>query len=186
VVLDHVAQAPGGFVEGTSSLHPELLGQGDLDAGDVVPVPDRFEERVGETEVQEVHAFLFAEEVIDAEDRRFRERGAHDAVEFACRGEIAAERLLDDDACVVVQPGAGEPFDHCREQRRGNGEVVRGAARPAKYPPERVERAVVGVVTVDVVQPRQEPVEGLTVVDAGVSVGDAVAGPVAKLRQIPP
>jgi hypothetical protein len=50
-----------------------LLGQRDLDAGDVVPVPDPLEEGVGETEVEEVHDLLPAEEMVDAEDRGLRE-----------------------------------------------------------------------------------------------------------------
>jgi len=66
VVFHHVPQAASGLVEGTATLHPELLGQGDLDAGDVVPVPDRFEEGVGETEVEEVHDLLSAEKVVDS------------------------------------------------------------------------------------------------------------------------
>jgi hypothetical protein len=74
VVLNHVPQAASGLVEGTATLDTELLGHGDLHAGDVVPIPDRFEEGVGETEVEEVHDLLFAEEVIDAEDRVLRER----------------------------------------------------------------------------------------------------------------
>jgi len=44
VVLDHIAQTAGGFVKRAAVLHAEILGQGYLDAGHVVAVPDRFQE----------------------------------------------------------------------------------------------------------------------------------------------
>jgi hypothetical protein len=41
VVLDHVAQSADRLVERAAILHAELLGESDLEAGDVVAVPDR-------------------------------------------------------------------------------------------------------------------------------------------------
>ena len=69
VVLHHVAQAARAFVERAPALDAEGLGQGDLHAGDVVAVPHRFEDRIGESEVQDVHDRFLAQEVVDAEDR---------------------------------------------------------------------------------------------------------------------
>ena len=41
-------------------------------------------------------------------------------VQRARRREVAAERLLDDDArALAVQPRAGQALDHRREQRGG-------------------------------------------------------------------
>lgn len=77
------------------------------------------------------------------------------AVDFARRGEIAPERLFDDGACVVGQSCATQSFDHRREQQRRNGEVVRRAARTAECSLERLERAGVPVITIDVTQQRQ-------------------------------
>ena len=82
-VLDDVAQAAGALVEGAAAVDAEILRQRHLDARDVVAVPDRLEERIGEAEVEDVHDRLLAEEVIDAEDRIFREDGARDAVKRA-------------------------------------------------------------------------------------------------------
>ena len=79
VVLDHVTQTPGGFVEGAAALDAEILRQRHLDARHVVAVPDRLQERIGEAEIEDVHDRFFAEVVIDAEDRVFRERGPRDA-----------------------------------------------------------------------------------------------------------
>src|SRR5665811_2386926 len=93
----------------------EQFGDGGLDAGDVVAVPDRFQERVREPEVQQVHDLFLAEEVIDAEDRVLREDRTHDAVQLTGRGEIAPERLLHDDPPVTGQLRCAESRDHRRE-----------------------------------------------------------------------
>ncbi len=132
VVLHHVAQAARAFVERAAALDAELLGQRDLHAGDVVAVPDRLEKGVGEAEVQDVHDRLLAQEVIDAEDRVLGEGAARDPVELARRGQVAAERLFDDDPPAFGQPGGVEAADDRGEQRRRDGEVERRALRAAQ------------------------------------------------------
>ncbi len=82
VVLHHVADRADLLVEGAAALHAEALGHGDLHAVDVVAVPDRLEEGVGEAEVDEVLHRLLAEEVVDAEHRGLRERRVQRAVEL--------------------------------------------------------------------------------------------------------
>ena len=44
---------------------------------------------------------------------------------FARRGEIATERLFDDDARAFGQAGGAEPLDDRGEERGRDGEVVR-------------------------------------------------------------
>ena len=68
MILDHIAKATRGIVEGTASLHAEGLGHGDLDVADVVAVPDRLQESVGEAGVEDILGGLLAEVVVDAED----------------------------------------------------------------------------------------------------------------------
>ena len=68
MVLDHVAQTAGSFVKLAALPDAELLGQGYLDAGHVVAIPDGLQERIGKTEVQDIHDRLLPEEVIDAEN----------------------------------------------------------------------------------------------------------------------
>ena len=76
MALDHVAQRAGLLVVGRAVLDAERLGHGDLDVIDIMPVPDRLEEDVGEAEGEDVLDRLFAEVVIDpvdlplGEDRR--------------------------------------------------------------------------------------------------------------------
>ena len=68
VILEHVADGAGLLVEPAAPSDAERLGHGDLHAFDVVAVPDRFEERVRESEQQQVLHRLLAEVVVDPED----------------------------------------------------------------------------------------------------------------------
>ena len=95
---------PGLVVERAAALDAEVLRHGDLHALDVVAVPERFQERVGEAEEHHVVHRPLAEVMVDAEDRRLVEGAEQDPVEFLRRGEVAAERLFDDDAAPLVQP----------------------------------------------------------------------------------
>ena len=75
-----------------------------------------------------------------------RKHRPRDAVELARGGQVAAERLLDDDARVVRQARRAEPLDDRREERRRNGEVVRRAAGIAERLLERREGRRIVVV----------------------------------------
>ena len=75
----------------------------------------------------------------------FVERAEQDLVERVRRCEVAAERLLDDDArACAVQPAVAELLDDRAEQGRRNGEVVRRTLRGAELLAERLERRGVG------------------------------------------
>ena len=104
MVLDDVADRAGLVVEAAAALDAEVLGHRDLHALDVLAVPERFEERVREAEEQHVVDRALAEVVVDPEDVALVERAEQDPVELARRGEVLAERLLDDDAGAVAQP----------------------------------------------------------------------------------
>ena len=80
VILQYVADGTGLLVELAAPGHAELLGHGDLDAGDVVAVPKRLQDRVGETGVVDVLHRLLAQEVVDPENGAVGEGGAQDAV----------------------------------------------------------------------------------------------------------
>jgi hypothetical protein len=68
VVLHHVPQGAAGFVVAGSLFHPDGFRRRDLHVGDVVAVPDRLENRVGEPQHQDVLNRLLAEVVVDPED----------------------------------------------------------------------------------------------------------------------
>ena len=81
VVLDHIAKATCGVIEGAASIHAEGLGHGDLDIADVLTVPDWLEEGIGKPRVEHVLGRLLAEIVVDAEDLLLIENLVKDTVE---------------------------------------------------------------------------------------------------------
>jgi hypothetical protein len=50
MVLHHVAQGAGLVVEGAALFHAQVLGDRDLDVGDVLAPPDGLEQRVAEAQ----------------------------------------------------------------------------------------------------------------------------------------
>ena len=74
VVLHDVAQRAGLLVVRTATLDADLLGHGDLHMVDVLAVPQRLEDPVGEPEHEQVLNGLLAEVVVDAIDLLFDER----------------------------------------------------------------------------------------------------------------
>jgi hypothetical protein len=109
VVLQNVAHDAGLFVERAATLDTEALRHRDLHAVDVVAIPDRFENAVGEAQHQDVLDRLFAEIVVDAVDLVLAQILEHLVIERFGAGEIAAERLFDDDAHGVGgSAGAGQ------------------------------------------------------------------------------
>ncbi len=124
MVLQDVADAPGRVVEPAAALDAEPLGHGDLDALDMVGVPDRLEQRVREAEVNDVLDRLFAEEVVDPVDLLFRKDARERAVERPSGLQILAERLLDDEPPSPHAPGAVERVDDLFEQGGRHGHVV--------------------------------------------------------------
>jgi hypothetical protein len=101
---------------------------------DVVPVPDRLEQPVGEAQHQNVlHRFL-SEIMIDPIDLMLGEVFEQSLIETACRREVGAERLLDDDAPpgavhLARKPGLAEPGADRSERRRRSCEIEQTVAR---------------------------------------------------------
>ena len=116
--------APVCFVEDASALDAEVLRHGDLHALDVVAVPERLQERVGEAEEEQVLHRPLAQVMVDAEDRRLVEGCQQDAIELPRRGEVPAERLFDDDAGALGAARLAELLHDHPEQHGRDGEVV--------------------------------------------------------------
>ncbi len=98
VVGHHVAQRAGLLVKRCAALDSEGFGGGDFDVLDVVAIPHRLKDGVGEAEDQDVLHRLFAEIMIDAIDVLLVEDLEDGFVEGAGRFEIAAEGLFQNDA----------------------------------------------------------------------------------------
>jgi len=113
VVLEHVPQHSRFLVVLAPPLHPDRLRGRDLHVRDVVPVPQRLEDRVREAEDEDVLDAFLTEVVIDAIDLVLAELVEHEPVERLCRFEAAAERLFDHHAApgplLVRMRALGEP-----------------------------------------------------------------------------
>ena len=86
---------------------PTGLGGRDLDVIDELPVQQRLEDRVAEAEGQQVLHRLLAQVVVDAVDLVLVELLEDVGIQRPGRGQIAAERLLDDHAFPGLAVGLG-------------------------------------------------------------------------------
>ena len=132
----HVPVGAGGFVEARALLEAQRLRDVDLHVVDVVPVPDRLEEPVGEAEGEDVLRRLLAEEVVDAEDLLLVEDLVELGVERACGGEVGAEGLLHDDPAALHQAGVAKlvrrPTARPSAGRSGSAAGWRGPRSPPR------------------------------------------------------
>jgi hypothetical protein len=121
VILHDVTDRPRLIVEPAAALDAEALRHGDLDALDVVPVPNRLQEGIGKAKEEEILHRLLAEVMVDAKDRCLGEDRMQSVIQALCRGQVVPEGLFDHEAGVVRAAGAPEGLDHRREQARRNG-----------------------------------------------------------------
>ncbi len=84
MVLNDVSDRADLFVETSAAINAERLGHGDLDALNVLPVPDGLEKRIGEAEVKKVLDRFLTQEMIDSENGRLRETLMNGSVERPC------------------------------------------------------------------------------------------------------
>src|ERR1700680_1892959 len=127
MILEDVPNGADFFVEATTSTDAELLRHRDLNAFNVIPVPHRFQERVREPKIQQILNRLFAEEMVDAIDRRLCKGLMKGPVECLRRGEVTAERLFDDHARMG---GTSRPSESSRdgsEQAGRDRKIKQGA-----------------------------------------------------------
>ena len=111
-------------------LDAERFGDGDLHVVDVLVVPDRLEDRVGEPQRQQVLHRLLAQVVVDAEDLVLGEVLVKPLVQLLRGGEVVAERLLDHEARPARRATALADLVHERRDRaRRHCEVVDAVAR---------------------------------------------------------
>mmetsp|Transcript_1197 Transcript_1197/g.3360 ORF Transcript_1197/g.3360 Transcript_1197/m.3360 type:complete len:441 (+) Transcript_1197:13-1335(+) len=134
MVLHDVADDADVVKVACAALDSEIFLEGDLDALDVVAVPDGLENGVGKPESHEVLHKLLPEVVIDAVGLVLGELLSDFDAHLRVRLGIAAEGLLDDDAgpavgcaCALVDAGDGFREDgggHCEVEEAVRADVV--------------------------------------------------------------
>ena len=120
MVRHHVAQRAGGVVIIAAAADGQRFGDRDLHVIDMVAIPDRLEQAIGEAQHQDVLHGLLAEIMIDAKNLILFEDAEQLLIERLRRGEIGAERLFDDDAppgAVVFARQTGLAEMACRSAR---------------------------------------------------------------------
>ncbi len=163
VVLHHVPQCPHHVVEGPAVVDAEVLGEGDLHAFNVLAVPDRCQQRVGEAQVGQVQHRLLAEEVVDPQDLLLLQQAVQPLVQVPGRGGIVAEGLLDQDVGVPGEPCALQLADDIGEQGRRDLQVEQRTACSLEPLTEVLVELGVGEVPVQVVHAGRETLQRLLV-----------------------
>ncbi len=156
MVLHHVSEGTCGLVVPGAVFDADGLSHGDLDMVDVLTIPERFKDGVGEPEDQKVLHRFFAEVVVDAVDLFFATNLVDDAVEGLGRGEVAAKGFFDDEAgllAVFQHSGCAELPDGFWKEIRGDGEVedsvASGVAEGIEFAEEGFEFLVAeGIINV--------------------------------------
>src|SRR5690242_8548549 len=123
MVLDDVADRARLIVKSAPPLDAEVFGHGDLHTLDMMAIPERFQERIGEAEEEQVVHRQLAQVMVDAEDRLLVEGAEQRAVERLCREEIVTEWFFNDDASAVRTSSFAQLFHHHPEQPRRDGEI---------------------------------------------------------------
>ena len=139
MALHHVAQRARVIVVGGARADALGLSDGYLHMIDEARRPDRFEDRVGESQHHQVLDRLLAEVVIDSENLAFIEMAREFGVDFRRAGEIGADRFFDHDPRERLAPAGrmnharrGQSFrtgvDEGRRNREVEGAIAFGAA----------------------------------------------------------
>ena len=106
---------------------------------DILVIPNRLENAIGETHDHEVLDGFLAKIVIDTKNLRFVEHAARNGIDRLSCGQIASNRLFDDDAGVRKLggwcPGKAclrQAFADRSERARGNAEIEDSVAGQLK------------------------------------------------------
>ena len=128
VVLKDVAHHAGGVVVGAAPADVHFLRDRDLHVVDIVAVPDRLEDRVGEPQHEQVLHGLFAEIMVDAINLPLVEHFVNAVIKLPRGVQIGAEGLFDHHAGAQLavglfarQTGGGD----ARGDLLRDGDVVR-------------------------------------------------------------
>src|SRR6266542_506164 len=97
MILHHIANRAGLFVEGSAPSHSEILSHGDLHTIHKVAVPHRLEYEVRKAENQKVLHRRFSQIVVDPENMAFVEYRVENLVQLPRGLLVSTEWFLDND-----------------------------------------------------------------------------------------
>ncbi|MNO93601.1 hypothetical protein D3C76_852040 [compost metagenome] len=164
MIGDHVAQGPGVVIERTAGFDADGLGGGDLHVVDVVVVPERLEQAVGEAADQNVLHRLFAQVMVDAVDLPLAHHLQQTGVECLGAGKVSAKGFLHHDATkatgrLVEQAGLAQAQGHFGEETWRGGQVEDRVAMTGRFDAlgNRLVRGRIKKVAGLVVQPFGQP-----------------------------
>jgi hypothetical protein len=157
VVLNHVAKGAGCVVEAPAVFNAKGFRHRDLDAVDILAVPQRLDRRICEPRVEDVLNRLLAQIVVDAEDRLLGKMLEQRPVERLRRLAIMAERLFHDEAGVHVETALSQRGANHAEQAGRNREIMHRPLRGSERLLERRESLGIVVVAIDIPHERREP-----------------------------
>ena len=183
MILEDVARRADFLIEATAPSHTEVLRHRDLHVVDVIPVPDRLEERIGKPEVEQVLHRLLAEKVIDAIDRGLGEELMERPIEGLRRGEVAPKGFFHDQSRLRRTARLRQSLGDGAEQAGRDRQVEDRALCLAERLPQSLEGRWRFIVAGDVRESTGKGGERAGV-EAAVC-GDAVACPLAQLLDGP-
>ncbi len=184
VIDHHVAQGTDRVVEPAAAFHPEVLRHGDLHRLDVVAVPDRFDDGVGETQVEQLFQAHLAEEMVHPVDVLLVKVLVQVRSQRPGRGEVVPERLLHHDARVVAQAGVGQVAHHPGEQVRRDLQVEQRPVRALDHRTQPVVGVGIGEVAGHIGHPAGQSLERVRV-DLFAGVLDRVTRMLAQVVGAP-
>ena len=142
MVLDDITGGSDAVVITSPTSDANILCHGDLDVRNVMVIPNRLEDLVGEPERHDVLDGLFAQVVVNAEYRFWAEGAADDLVEIAGTFQIVSEGFLNDDSAPVRGVVAGhamtfelayDRFKRPRRDRQVEGVITPSASFLIKF-----------------------------------------------------
>ena len=172
MILDDVARDAGAVEVVAALFHADRFRDRDLHMVNILTIPERLEDPVGEAQNEQVLNRFFAEVMVDAEDLALAEGGHRDAVQLLRRLQVMPERLLDDHP--RERAAALRIADHLlgAEQLRDDGKKLRRHRQVVNPPPARPPRAIA------LLQPLIQLVVGLRLAEIALdikqSLGEAV------------
>src|SRR4030095_5437522 len=159
MVLNHVANGAGLIIERPPALNPEILCHGDLDALDLIAVPERLKERILEAEKDHVMNRPLAEVMVDAEDVLLVESPEQNPIERLRRDKVVPEGFFNDNASALSTVCLGQLFHDEPKQHGWDGEVVRRPLRGAQLLADGLKGCRVFIVPINITQQTAELVE---------------------------